>query len=109
MATTATTWLDDGLRYSGLLSTSPAEFSAEYSEVYVPPLQRLDSRKPGECTLDQLALVERRLQGETFAQQKRKAEAMYAHNGDTSGMVAMAAACTGLFSGDSNSFWHPSG
>lgn len=104
MATTATTWLDDGMGFSGLLSTSPADFS----EVYVPPLEHLGSCKTEESTLDHLARVDRRLQSETFGQRKRKAQAMYAHNGDTSGMVALASDYTNLSSGNSCSFWNPS-
>lgn len=96
MASTVTTWLDDGMGFPSLLSTSPAEVS-------VHPLDRLDSCKPDGCTLDYLGQVDRRLQGDAFGQQQRKAEAMYVLNGDTSGMVALASACN-----NSNSFWdHP--
>lgn len=98
-ASTATTWLNDGTGSLGLLSTSPAEFS----EVSAHPLERLDPRKPEACTLGHLRQVDRRMQGEAFSQQKRKAQAMYAHNGDTSGMVALASACTGLFDDNSDS------
>ncbi|KAK3316242.1 hypothetical protein B0H66DRAFT_534502 [Apodospora peruviana] len=97
-ATTATTWLNDA---SNLLGTA---FSG-FPETTISPSEPQNAVEIDESAMDHL--VQRQIQIETFEQQKRAAEAMYAHNGDTRGLLAVASASQGghMESG----LWQPTG
>ncbi|KAK4219912.1 hypothetical protein QBC37DRAFT_73619 [Rhypophila decipiens] len=87
-ATTATSSYDACPEYPRILE----DFSENFAETY--------SLLPG--------LKRQELPVDPFEQQKMRAEAMYAHNGDTSGLVSVMALATAQpLSSHPESFWYP--
>ncbi|KAM7224130.1 hypothetical protein V8F06_000603 [Rhypophila decipiens] len=87
-ATTATSSYDACPEYPRILDDFPGNFSETYNLL------------PG--------LRGQKIPVDPFEQQKMRAEAMYAHNGDTSGLVSVMALATAQpLSSHPESFWYP--
>ncbi|KXX83311.1 hypothetical protein MMYC01_200043 [Madurella mycetomatis] len=90
--TSATTISDTDTDFSGSPPSNPAE----------PRESSPGMGHAADPTADNLH--QRAMQNEEFHRQRRSAEALYAHNGDTSGLLAILASVP-----RSSESWHPSG
>lgn len=95
LSSTVTNWVDDNLEHRETFETPPGDIL----ETGVPFFGITD-----DWVFDHVK--GRQYSTESFKQQKQKAEAMYAHNGDTSGMVAIMALASASPSADNVNIFH---